>query len=70
MAVNGKTEGTSLKIHLHRALMALARQEAEIAADEAASVPYWAPVPESVSGHRAAAAVLRSEADRLLGATS
>lgn len=70
MAVHNKTEATPLSILLHRALMALAQRQADIAATEAAAVPYWAPVPESVSGHRAAADVLRSEAFRLLGATS
>lgn len=32
-------------------------------------VPYWAPRPASVTGHRAAAEVLPSEADRLLSSS-
>jgi hypothetical protein len=70
MAVQEKTEATPLATQLHRILMALARREADIAADEAAAVPYWAPMPASVTGHRTAADVLRSEAARLIGATS
>jgi hypothetical protein len=46
-------------------LLRLAHQEDELAADEAARVPYWAPTPASVTGHRAAATALREQAGRL-----
>ena len=48
---------------LCHALFELARREDELADTEAASVPYWVPCPPSVYGHRAAADVLRSEAE-------
>jgi hypothetical protein len=46
-------------------LLRLAKREDDLAADEAAAVPYWSPYPASVDGHRAAAAALRREADQL-----
>ena len=52
---------------LRRELLQLASHEDELAANEAACVPYWAPTPASVIGHRAAAAALRDDADRLIG---
>ena len=45
-------------------LLELAKQQEELAADEAAAVPYWTPCPPSVSGHRAAAEALREQAER------
>jgi hypothetical protein len=54
---------------VRRELLRIARREDDLAATTAASVPYWAPNPPSVLGHRAAAAALRSEADRLLPAS-
>ncbi len=45
-------------------LLQLALQQDELAASEAARVPYWAPSPASVEGHRAAALALRADADR------
>ena len=54
---------------LCRILLTLARREADLAADLAAEVPYWAPVPPAVSAHRASASVLRSEAERLARAS-
>ncbi len=51
---------------LHRELHRIARTEEDRAATEAARVPYWSTCPPSVQGHRAAAAILRAEADRLL----
>ena len=51
-------------VQLRRILLDLARREEEIARTEAALVPYWAPHPASVIGHRAAAVALRSEAQR------
>ena len=50
------------------ALLRLARHEDELAAAEAARVPYWEPHPPSVLGHRTAAQALRAEADTLLAA--
>lgn len=47
------------------ALFELARREDELAAAEAAGVPYWAPCPPSVFGHRVAAEALRTEAESL-----
>ncbi len=47
-------------------LLELARREDDLAAREAATIPYWAPCPESVVGRRRAAAVLRAEADAFL----
>lgn len=58
--------GASLTVQLRLALLELARSEDERAADEAAAQPYWLPCPPSVQGHRAAAAALRDQADRLL----
>lgn len=43
-------------------LLALAKCEDDTAADEASVVPYWAPLPASVDGHRAAARTLRQAA--------
>lgn len=53
-------------IVVRRELLRLAGLEEELAAEQAAQVPYWAPVPPSVTGHRAAARALREDADRLL----
>jgi len=46
-------------------LLRLARIEDTRAADVAATVPYWAPCPTSVVGHRAAAQALREQADQI-----
>ena len=53
-------------VQLRQVLLELARREDDMALSEAASVPYWAPHPPSVIGHRVAAQALRSEADRFL----
>jgi hypothetical protein len=53
---------------MRRELLRLAKREDEIAATEAAAVPYWAPHPPSVLGHRTAAEALRLHADFLLEA--
>jgi len=37
-------------------LLKLAASETDLAATEAAAIPYWGPTPSSVAGHRAAAA--------------
>lgn len=47
-------------------LLKLAKQQDDLAAQEAATVPYWAPCPPSVLGRRAAAEVLRAQADEYL----
>jgi hypothetical protein len=49
-------------------LLRLAKEQDDLAADEAARVPYWAPCPASVDGHRAAAAALRCDADQIVAA--
>jgi hypothetical protein len=51
---------------LRRELLRLAAFEEDLAATEAAKVPYWSPCPATVAGHRAAARALREDADRLL----
>ena len=55
---------------LRRELLKLAIHEDELASSQAACVPYWAPTPASVIGHRAAAAALRDDADRISGLTA
>jgi hypothetical protein len=52
---------------LRRELLHLARQQDELACTEGAAVPYWAPTPPSVRGHRSAAVALREAADRVVG---
>ena len=64
---NSGTETNSTAVRIRRILLELARREDDIGFSEAAAVPYWAPKP--VSGHHAAARVLRSEADRFLEAS-
>ena len=64
-----KNMDTATTTRLRQALLEIARREDDMACAEAAIVPYWAPQPPSVSGHRLAAGALRSEADRLLPAT-
>lgn len=61
----GLSESADLIGALSHALLELARREDDLAAAEAASVPYWSPCPPSVYGHRAAAEALRSEAKSL-----
>jgi hypothetical protein len=64
----GKTGPTTTATRLRQILFDLARRQDDIAHSEAAAVPYWAPYPASVGGHRAAAAALRAEAGRILEA--
>jgi hypothetical protein len=45
-------------------LLRLAVEQERLADAEAAQVPYWAPSPASVEGHRAAALALRANAER------
>ena len=54
---------TTTATHLRSRLLDLARRQDELAADEAAATPYWKPQPTSVHAHRAAADLLRAEAD-------
>jgi hypothetical protein len=54
---------------LRRELLRLARAEEDLAAAEAARVPYWSACPATVQGHRAAAAALRADADNFLAAS-
>jgi hypothetical protein len=66
MDSNGNPEENTIAVRLRQILFEMARREDNIALSEAEAVPYWAPHPASVIGHRAAAEVLRSEAGRLL----
>jgi hypothetical protein len=54
---------------LRARLLAMARRQDELAADLAATTPYWQPQPWCVHGHHAAADALRAEADLLLAAS-
>ena len=63
------TAGSTMTSELRSALLKLARRQDDLAADEAAATPYWAPCPPSALGRRSAAAVLRAEADLLLAAS-
>jgi hypothetical protein len=56
---------TQLVVAMRRELLRLARAEEDRAATEAAQVPYWASCPPAVQGRRAAAAILRADADSL-----
>jgi hypothetical protein len=49
---------------LRQELLQLAVEQEKLADAEAAKVPYWAPSPPCVEGHRSAAAALRADADR------
>ena len=55
--------------HLRTLLLELARREDDLASNEAAATPYWAPAPATVLGHRTAAVALRAEAELLLAAS-
>ncbi|HJQ04613.1 MAG TPA: hypothetical protein VJ872_04175 [Nocardioides sp.] len=50
---------------IYALLVDLAGTEEALAHSEAAAVPYWAPTPESVVGHRLAAVALRARAEAL-----
>lgn len=67
--MNNVSTATDIADHqtLRLTLLEIASDEDERAATEAARVPYWAPVPDSVLGHREAARALRVVADRLCG---
>jgi hypothetical protein len=66
MTVDMAPSGRSLSAQVRMVLLEIAREEDDRAADELAAQPYWAACPPSVGGHRAAAAALRHQADRLL----
>jgi hypothetical protein len=66
MESKGYPEQDTIAVQLRQILLDLARRHDDVAHVEAAAVPYWAPHPASVSGHRAAANSLRVEADRIL----
>ena len=51
--------------HTRAELLRLARAEENAAADVAATVRYWEPLPPVVSGHRQCAAALRRAADAI-----
>jgi hypothetical protein len=59
------TTDTETGTLLRRRLLALARRQDELAAQEAAATPYWEPQPVTVQGHRSAADALRAEAELL-----
>ena len=54
-----------MRHHMRAELLRLARAEEDVAADFAARVQYWEPLPPVVSGHRECAAVLRRAADAM-----
>jgi hypothetical protein len=60
------TTGITMISELRSVLLELARHQDDLAANEAAATPYWAPCPPSVLGRRSAAALLRAEADHLV----
>jgi hypothetical protein len=51
---------------LRAELLRLADLEDAAANEQAARVPYWSPTPSAVVGRRAAARILRLDADRFL----
>jgi hypothetical protein len=71
MSMNSSVETaqTAVAVRLRQILLEPARREDDMASSQAAVVPYWAPHPSSVIGHRVAADALRSEADRFLEAS-
>jgi hypothetical protein len=66
--MNIESSDTNTASRLRAILLELARREHDRAAHAAAAAPYWSPAPAAVLGHRAAAALLRAEADRIGGA--
>jgi hypothetical protein len=59
------TTTVEVSVLLQRELLHLAKQHDDAAAVQASRVPYWAPYPAEVPGHRAAAALLRADAARI-----
>lgn len=64
--MNDREADNELVAHLRTILLKLAKQQDDLGAHEAAATPSWAPCPPSVIGRRAAAAVLRVEADQAI----
>jgi hypothetical protein len=62
--VSGENTNKVLAL-LRNELLRLARLEDSLATSQAESVPYWAPCPATVQGHRMAAVALRAHADAL-----
>jgi len=60
----------TLRDSLRRILFQLAKDQEELAAQEAAATPYWRPHSATILGHREAAAALRDQADALRPARS
>jgi hypothetical protein len=65
ITMTADTANTALTVNLRLELLRLARMEDDLAAAEAAAIPYWSPCPVTVHGHRMAAAALRADADAL-----
>lgn len=53
---------------LRTQLLALARRQDDMAAEETAATPYWKPQPTTVHRHHSVADALRAEADLLRAA--
>jgi hypothetical protein len=66
--MNNPSTANGTSSALRAILLKLAKQQDDLAAQEAATVPYWTPCPPSVLGHRAAAETLRAQADEYLTA--
>ncbi len=66
MSASIATASAQLREALSNELLRLARQEENVAADEAEQVHYWEPTPVTVAVHRRCAAALRAAADELL----
>jgi hypothetical protein len=67
--MNTNTTDTVTATRLRSLLLQLARHQEDLAANELAATPYWAPTPNTVVGHRTAALALRAEADLLPAAS-
>lgn len=64
--MNTQSTDSAVTSRMRSLLLELARHQDDLAAWEAAVAPYWSPCPTSVVSHRAAAAVLRAQADHLV----
>ena len=58
--------GSDILLAVRAELLRVASHEDALAVQEAVHVPYWAAIPESVVGHRAAARAIREQANRFL----
>lgn len=67
--MNTHTIDSTTAALLRSRLLDLARRQDDLAAQEAATTPYWMPQPATVHGHRTAADALRAEADLVLTAS-